>query len=232
MPEKVDRVKPWAWLSRSDLKVGTEALLFAAQEKVIRTNYVKNYIDKSRDSPLCKMCGKRGESIQHIVSECDKLAQKWYKRCHDNFAKKVHRDLCRKHGLEHSDKWYEHTPEGIVENEAVKIMWDIQCNNVIQARRPDVIVIHKEKKEALIVGYCCTCGYEDCRKRVGEGRKVPRSEKGDKKVVGTAMCKSCSSSDWCPWKRYKDLNVGLKIWTLCLRLECCRRMLYWGRQEY
>ena len=61
--------------------------------------------------------------------------------------------MCRKHGLQHSDKWYEHTPEGVVENEAVKILWDInvQCDNVIQARRPDAIVIYKEKKEALIV---------------------------------------------------------------------------------
>ena len=99
------------------------------------------------------MCGKRGESIQHIVAECEKLAQRDYKRRHDNVAKKVHWDLCRKHGLQHSDKWYEHTPEGVVENEAVKILWDInvQCDNVIQERRPDVTVIHKEKKEALIV---------------------------------------------------------------------------------
>ena len=35
--------------------------------------------------------------------------------------------------------------------------------------------------------YCCTSGYEDCRKRDIEGRKVPRSEKGNKKVAGTAM---------------------------------------------
>ena len=35
----------------------------------------------------------------------------------------------------------------------MKILWDInvQCDNIIKARRPDVIVIHKEKKEALIV---------------------------------------------------------------------------------
>ncbi|XP_047488218.1 uncharacterized protein LOC125038695 [Penaeus chinensis] len=125
MPEKVDRVKSWEWLSRSDLKVGTEAVICAAQEQAIRTNYVKHYIDKSSDSPLCRMCGKRGESIQHIVSECEKLAQKEYKKRHDNVAKKVHWDLCRKHGLQHSDKWYEHTPEGVVENEAVKILWDI-----------------------------------------------------------------------------------------------------------
>ena len=99
------------------------------------------------------MCGKRGESIQHIVSECEKFAQKEDKRRHDNVAKRVHWDLYRKHGLEYSDKWYEHIPEGVVQNEAVKIVWDInvQCDNVIQARRPDVIVIHKKKKEALIV---------------------------------------------------------------------------------
>ena len=29
---KVDKEKPWQWLSRGDLKVGTEALLCAAQE--------------------------------------------------------------------------------------------------------------------------------------------------------------------------------------------------------
>ena len=130
-----------------------EALLCAAQEQAIRANYVKHYIDKSSDSPLCRLSGKRGESVQNIVSECEKLAQKEYKRRHDNVAKKVNWDFRRKNGLEHSAKWYEHTPEGVVENEAVKILWDInvQCDNVIQARRPDVIVIHKEKKQALIV---------------------------------------------------------------------------------
>ena len=32
MPEKVDKDKTWQWLSKSDLKIGTEALLYAAQE--------------------------------------------------------------------------------------------------------------------------------------------------------------------------------------------------------
>ena len=39
--EKTDREKWWQWLSRGDLKVGTEALLCAAQEQAIRTNYMK-----------------------------------------------------------------------------------------------------------------------------------------------------------------------------------------------
>ena len=32
MPDKVDKDKTWQWLSQSDLKIGTEALLCAAQE--------------------------------------------------------------------------------------------------------------------------------------------------------------------------------------------------------
>ena len=35
--EKVDKEKSWQWLSKGDLKVGTEALLCAAQEQAIRT---------------------------------------------------------------------------------------------------------------------------------------------------------------------------------------------------
>ena len=47
MPEKVDKDKTWQWLTRCDLKIGTEALLCAAQEQAIRTNYVKHRIDRT-----------------------------------------------------------------------------------------------------------------------------------------------------------------------------------------
>ena len=64
-------------------------------------------------------------------------------RRHDTVAKKIHWDLCKKNGLEHAERWYEHVPEGAIENEEVKVLWDInvQCDNVINARRPDIIVI-------------------------------------------------------------------------------------------
>ena len=42
MPEKVDKDRTWQCLSKSDLKIGTEALLCAAQEQAINTNYVKH----------------------------------------------------------------------------------------------------------------------------------------------------------------------------------------------
>ena len=110
-------------------------------------------IDKNSEIPLCRLCGRKGESVQHLVCGCEKLAQKEYKRRHDNVAKKVHWDFCKKNGLEHTEKWYEHVPEGVVENEEVKVLWDInvQCDNVIEARRPDIIVIDKKERKGLII---------------------------------------------------------------------------------
>ena len=59
MPDKVDKNKTWEWLSKSDLKIGTEALLCAAQEQVIRTNYIKYHSNKTSERPLFRLCGKK-----------------------------------------------------------------------------------------------------------------------------------------------------------------------------
>ena len=49
--------------------------------------------------------------------------------------------------LERSEKLYEHTPESVVENERIKILWDVstQCDHVFEARRHDVVIINKDK---------------------------------------------------------------------------------------
>ena len=111
---------------------------------------MKYHIDKTSECPLCRMCGKKGESVQHITSGCEKLAQKEYKRRHDNVAKKVHWDICKKNRLE---KWCEHVPEGAVENEEIKVLWDINIyfDNLIKARRPDVTVIDKKEQKGIII---------------------------------------------------------------------------------
>ena len=72
---------------------------------------------------------RRGEIVQHLVSGCKKLAHKEYKRRLDNVAKKVNWHLFEKNELDCKGKWYEHVPEGAVENEKVRFLWDIntQC---------------------------------------------------------------------------------------------------------
>ena len=117
----------------------TETTIYAAQELALRTNYTKNKIDKTLDNPLCRMCGEKGETVQHVICECKKLAQCEYKKRHDTLAELVDWKLCEKHNHVRKAKWYEHCPEGIVEDDDVILLWDmnIQCDNVIEARRPD-----------------------------------------------------------------------------------------------
>ena len=52
------------------------------------------YTDKMRQKSKCRICGDRDETINHIISECCKLAQKGYKTRHDWVGKVIHRELC------------------------------------------------------------------------------------------------------------------------------------------
>ena len=82
--DRKDLQNSWEWLRSSDLKGCTEALICSAQEQTLRTNNIKHFVDKSQDSPLCRMCDQRNETVFHIVSECTVLAQKEYLERHNN----------------------------------------------------------------------------------------------------------------------------------------------------
>ena len=101
------------------------------------------------------MCRKVDESIDHIVSGCSKLAQKEYKRRHDHLGKIVYWKLARKCNFEAGDKWYEHEPESVLENEDYKILWDfsIQTDHVIEACRPDLVVVDKKERSCKIIDF-------------------------------------------------------------------------------
>ena len=72
---------------------------------------------------------------------------------HDNIVKVVHWKLCENYYLEKKDKCYEHAPDSVSENDEVKLLWDvnIQCDHVIEARRPDIVVVNKQEKSALLL---------------------------------------------------------------------------------
>ena len=57
--ESMDDGRTWLWVQKGGLKNETESTMFAAQEQAVRTNAIKQCIDKQDMSPLCKMCGLR-----------------------------------------------------------------------------------------------------------------------------------------------------------------------------
>ena len=139
-----------------------------------------------------------------------------------------------KHALEHSDKWYEHTPEGVVENEAVKIMWDInvQCDNAIQARRPDAIVIQKEKKEALIVDIAVPADKRIAEKELEKVEKYQDLKREIKRLWELRCAKVVSVVIGALGSVKKDLEFWIESMDIVLEVGCCRRLLYWEQQEY
>ena len=83
-----------------------------------------------------------------MTSECSKLMQKAYKTRYDWVEKVIHWELCKKFKFEHTNKWYMHNPKSVLENEMLKLLWDfeIQTDHLISARRPDLVIVDKNKE--------------------------------------------------------------------------------------
>ena len=149
--------KSWAWLRKGNFKRETEYPQRAAQNNAERTNHIKARIDKTQQNSKCRQCGDRDETINHIISECSKLAQKEYKTWHDWVGKVIHWEMCKKFKFDHTNKWYMHNPAPVLENDTHKLLWDfaIQTDHRISAWRPDLIIINKKKENLQKCHLCC-----------------------------------------------------------------------------
>ena len=86
----ISRDKTLTWLRKGNFKRETESPLIAAQNNAIRTNQIKARIDKTQQNSKCRLCSDRDETINHIISECSKLALKEYKTRHDWVGEVIH----------------------------------------------------------------------------------------------------------------------------------------------
>ena len=144
--------KTWTWLRKGNFKKETESHLIAAQNNAIRTNHIKARIDKTQQNSKCRLCGDYDETINHIICECRKLAQKEYNTKYDLVGKVIHWEICKKFKFDHTNKWYIHNPAPVLENDTHKLLWDfdIHTDHLILARRPDLIIINKKKRKKRI----------------------------------------------------------------------------------
>ena len=145
-------------------------------------------------SPLCRMCAKKSE-VSQIVSECQKLTQKEYKIRQDNVARIVLCKLCGKYNVKRSEKWYEHAPEGVVENEEVKILWGgmIQCDREIKAKKPDIVLVNKNEKSCAIIDIAIL-GDIRVSKKVKE--KIERNQQLKRESKERATLETIRSFQW------------------------------------
>ena len=82
--------------------------------------------------------------------------------------------LCGKQKLERADKWYEHSPEGVVERDEKKIHWNVNiCDHLIEKRRPDMIVVDKVERKRIIIDIAVPVDSRVCDK---EKEKVEKHQ--------------------------------------------------------
>ena len=68
-------------------------------------------------------------------------------------ARYVHWAMCKKANIERANEWYNQQQSSCAENEEYKLLWDmmIRCDQHIQARKSDIVLLNKRIKEATII---------------------------------------------------------------------------------
>ena len=86
-------------------------------------------------------------------------------------GKVIHWEMCKKFKFDHTNKWYMHNPTPVLENNTHKLLWDfdIQTNPLISARRPDLIIVNKNKRICKIVNFAVPADHriklKECKKK-------------------------------------------------------------------
>ena len=149
-------IKTWTWQRKGNLKREIESLLMAALNNAIRTNRIKARIDKTQQNSKCRLYGDRDETINHIISECSKLAQKEYKTRHDWVGKVIHREMCKKFKFDHINEWYMHNLAPVLENDTHVGLWHTHRSpNLGQKTRPYNNQQQQKKENLQNCRLCC-----------------------------------------------------------------------------
>ena len=116
-----DEMASLYWLTKGDLSMETEGLLFAAQDQALRTRALQHVYSNS-STTQCWLCDSQAETVEYLISGCSQLTGTQYKLRHDNVAKYIHWLLCGKYSIQREPNWWKHKPVSIVENDSVKIL--------------------------------------------------------------------------------------------------------------
>ena len=65
----------------------------------------------------------------------------------------MHWKISKEFGIEVKERWYEHEPKTVNENDSVAIVWDMpmHIDRTIAANRPDIVLKNKENKTYLVI---------------------------------------------------------------------------------
>jgi len=91
------------------------------------------------------MCYKAEVHTKHSVAGCTTLVPSEYTIRHNTVAGYIHWRICKRMGLQVTDKYYGHIPERVINVNGAAIMWDVPAvtDRTIPANRPDIVLRDK-----------------------------------------------------------------------------------------
>jgi hypothetical protein len=151
--QHVNKFHTFKWLKRANLKGETESLIIAAQDQALNTRYHQKHILKQPVDSKCRLCYKGEEHVSHIVSGCSMLVGKQYLERHNRVATYIHWQLLKQANFNVTEKWYQHQPRSVEENDNMVIMWDfpIITDRTIYSNRPDIVYHDKNNKKCYLI---------------------------------------------------------------------------------
>ena len=137
-----DDYKANQWLRSMGLKAETEGLITAAQDQSVPTKSYYARIVKDGTSPLCRMCNRCEETVDHIISGIPELVKPDDLERHNKAAAYIHWKICQHYSIEVPERWYKHKPETVTENKEVTILWNVQIHmdGELSANKPDIVI--------------------------------------------------------------------------------------------
>ena len=135
-------------------------------------------------------------------------------------GKVIYWEMCKKFKFDQTNKWYMHNPAAVLENDTHKL-FDILTDHLISARRPDLIIIYKKKKENLqIMDFTVPA---DHRIKLKESKKKDTYLEFARELKKTMEREgdNYTNRDWCFWyihqriiKGLKNLEIGRRVKTI------------------
>ena len=94
-----------------------------------------------------------------------------YLKRHNSVAKIIHVEVAKKFNLvevKETLKWYNDTPEKVLENASSKLLWDFQINtdHTIIASKPDIIFQDKKANKLYIIDTAIPADTNIVKKRI------------------------------------------------------------------
>ena len=139
---------------------------------------------------------------------------------HDGVAKALHWDLCGQYEFERNDKWYEHSPENVEDNEKCKLLWDfsIQTDRKLDHNRPDIVLVDKQSKSCLIIDVACPNDWrveskqeEKVNKYLDLAFQIKKLWKMKRVKVVPIVIGALGTVPKKPEEHLTDINVGIEL---------------------